>query len=141
MLAKLVHVHEQLARSVSAIFIGVFRIIEADHAVRPVEQHHAVFLGNAHDFGDCLKRKFRCEVDNEVARTTLNDVVNNENRAVLEVLLEQADHAWREALVHKKAIARVLGRIGVEHHEAARVHALSLAREFLGGENRDAASF
>ena len=39
----------------------------------------------------------------------------------LQRLLEQADHARREALVHEQPVARVLRRVHVEHHHAARV--------------------
>ena len=59
----------------------------------------------------------------EVARAALDDVVDDEDRAVLQVLLEQPDHPRREALVDQQAVARVLGRIHVEHHQAAGVDA------------------
>ena len=60
---------------------------------------------------------------------------------MLEVLLKKTDHARREALIHEQAVPSVLGRIGVEHHESARIHALCFAGELLGRKDGNAACF
>src|SRR5204863_2219051 len=99
----------------------------ADHAVRPVEEQLAVFLRYAHDLGDCLQWKFAGEIFDEVARAALDDVVDDEYRTMRQVLLEQPDHARRESLVDEQPVAGVLGRVHVEHHHAAGIHATALA--------------
>ena len=102
----------------AALELGV---VGADHRVRPLEDESAVLLRDAHDLGDRLERELGREVDDEVARAALDHVVDDQRGAVAQVLLEQPDHARREALAHEPAVARVLRRIGVEHHQAAGV--------------------
>ena len=123
LLGELVDVHVELGRRGRAVVASpaYSGSSSADHAVRPVEQQLAVVLRHAHDLGDRLQRQLGGEVVDEVARAALDDVVDDEDRPVLEVLLEQPDHARREALVDQQPVAGVLGRVHVEHHQAARI--------------------
>ena len=59
----------------AALELGV---VDADHRVRPLEEEVAVLLGHAHDLGDRLQRELGREVDDEVARAPLDDVVDDE---------------------------------------------------------------
>ena len=79
----------------------------------------------------------------ELGPSGLDHVVDDELGAEAEVLLQQADHPRREALVHEPAVPGVLGRIGVDEHHAPDVErrvaadveslrATELARERLG---------
>ncbi|CAB4323753.1 unannotated protein [freshwater metagenome] len=139
-LGQFIDVHEQFGRCGGAVFVGELGIVDADHAVRPVEQHHAVFLRHTHDLGDGLQWQLGSDIDDEVARSSLDDVVNDENGSVLEILLDKTDHARGETLVDEQAITRVLRRVHVEHHQAAGIAARS-SREFVRGEDGDAAGF
>ncbi len=69
----------------------------------------------------------------------LDDVVDDEDRPVREVLLEQRDHPGREALLDQRAIAGVLRRVHVEHHQAARIGAPAGGLTIVEVEDADAA--
>ena len=55
-------------------------VVDADHAVGPVEELVAVLLGHAHHLGDGLQRQLGGDVDDEVALALLDDVVDDEDR-------------------------------------------------------------
>ena len=120
---EVVHVEVQLGDRLAHVVGRVLRVVAADQLVRPLEHESTVFLRDAHDLGDRLQRQLRRDVGDEVRGATLDHVVDDDRRAVTEVLLEQTDHPRREPLVHQQAVARVLGRIHVQHHHAASVGA------------------
>ena len=137
----MVDIGVELDHGRSVVLGGVLGIVEADHAVRPVEQHHAVFLRDTHDFGDGLEGEFRCQINNKVTRTAFDDVVNDKDGSMLEVLLKHSDHAWCESLVDQQPIARVLWGIHVQHHESARVVAAGATSQLIRGQDGDATGF
>ena len=110
----------------SAVFVGVFRVVYADHPVRPVKKPVAVFLRHAHDLGDGLEGQLGCEIHHEVALAALYHLVHDVYGTIAQGFFQLADHARREAFVHEAAIAGVLRRVGGEHHNASGVHAASV---------------
>ena len=53
-LAQLVDIGVQLNERRGAVVVGELGIVDADHAVGPVENELTILLGNAHDLGNSL---------------------------------------------------------------------------------------
>ena len=100
---------------------GVFRVLGPDHRVGPVEEQASVALGYAHDLGDRLQRQLHGQFGHKVAFALLDHVVDDDLGTVLQVLLQQADHAGGEALVDQSAVPGVQRRVGVDQQAAAAV--------------------
>ena len=64
-------------------------VVAADHLVRPVEDARSILERDAHHLGDRLQRQLGRELGDEVALAPLADAVDDDARAVLEVVLEQ----------------------------------------------------
>ena len=105
---------------------------------------HAVLLRHAHDLGDRLQRQLRRDVDDEVGLALLDHLVDDVRGAGAQRLLEQPDHARREALVHEQPVTGVLGRVHFEHdHATCRVRlsrSIAHLRRTPAGEDLRAAA-
>ena len=98
-LLERVGVGEQLAeRTHHVLFaLGEVGIVGTDHRVGPVEDLRAVLERDADHLGDRLERQFGRQFGDELRRSALAHPVDDHLRAVVEVVLEQVDHARGEA--------------------------------------------
>ena len=107
--------HGRLARlGVGDLVLGVFG---PDHAVGPVEHHAAVLLGHAEQLGDDEERELGRDLLDEVGRAALAHRVDDAVGVPDDLLLQVAHHLGGEALVDQPAVARVHGRVHVDHHQ------------------------
>ena len=95
----------------------VLGVLGADHAVGPVEDHAAVLLGHAEELGDDEERELGGHLLDEVGRAPLADRVDDPVGVPDDLLFQVAHHLGGEALVDQPAVARVHGRVHVDHHE------------------------
>ena len=117
-------VGKELGRSAGG-FVGVSRkvgIVATDHAVGPVEDLAAVLDRNTDHLGDRLQRQLRREILDELSVALFAHLVDDRVGAVLEVVLQQADHPRGEPSRHDAAEASVLRSVEFDHQ--ALVHGL-----------------
>ena len=95
----------------------VLGVLGADHAVGPVEDHAAVLLGDAEQLGDDEQRELGRDLLDEVGRAALAHGVDDAVGVPDDLLLEVPHHLGREALVDQAPVARVHGRVHVDHHQ------------------------
>ena len=115
---ELVGVAVEVHRGLGHLFgaghhVGVFA---ADEHVGPLEDLGPVPDGDAHHLGDGLQGQLGRHLGDEVAAAPLGDLIQDQGGAVLEVVLEQADHAGGEAPVDQPPVAGVGGRVHVYEH-------------------------
>ena len=115
LLGVAVHLHGRLA----GIGAGdlVLGILGTDHAVRPVEDHAPVLLGDAQQLGDDEQGQLGRDLLDEVRRAALAHRVDDAVGVPDDLRLEVAHHLRGEALVDQAAVARVHGRVHVDHHQ------------------------
>ena len=106
-------------------------------------------LRDTDHLGDHLERELGRHVDDEVALSGFDHVVDDLVGEVADVRLDHPHLAGREATVHELAVAGVLGRIHGEHEVAALLELVVLgpalelhdaAALLIGGERRAVAS-
>ena len=115
LLGVAVDLHGGLARvGAGDLVLGV---VGADHAVGPVEDHAAVLLGHAEQLGDDEERELGRDLLDEVGRAALAHRVDDAVGVPDDLLLQVAHHLGGEALVDQPAVARVHGRVHVDHHQ------------------------
>jgi len=91
-------------------------IIEADQAVREMEDSPAFLIGHAEKLRDHLKRQFSGDLLHELALALVRNLLENAARDLADVRLELSDRARRKAAGHKPAVLAVPRRIHTEHH-------------------------
>jgi len=85
-----------------------------------------------------LQRELRGDVDDEVGLALLDHLVDDVRGARAQRLLEQPDHAGREALVDEQPVPGVLGRVHFEHdHATCRVRLLEVDPLLLRTPSRE----
>ncbi len=98
----------------------VLGILAPDHAIAPFEQLVTILVRHAQHLRDHLQRKLGRDVGHEIAialfERPLEDLVTISRMCVL----QRVDHARREAAIHQRAVARVVGRVHREHHATLR---------------------
>ncbi len=115
LLGVAVHLHGRLAGvDAGQLVLGVLR---ADHAVRPVEDHAAVLLGDAEELGDDEQRELGGDLLDEVGPAALAHGVDDPVRVADDLLLEVPHHFGGEALVDEPPVAGVHRRVHVDHHQ------------------------
>ena len=95
----------------------VLGVLGTDHAVRPLEHHVTVFVGNSEKLGyedqGKLGRDLGHEVGPALGAHPIQDLVGGQVDALLQLL----DRPRGEALVHQPPVAGVQRRVHVQHHK------------------------
>jgi hypothetical protein len=98
---------------------GEARIERRGHRVDPGDELRTVFIGDAHQIGDRLKRHLLRDIGDEVDLSLLERHVDDVLRQADEVLLEGGDDLGREGAADDLAIATVVVALEGEHGRLA----------------------
>jgi len=107
-----------------AVVVGGLKlgVVVSDQPVGQVEQAIAVGRRRADQLANHVKGQRRRDVTNEVGLAAGHHVVDQLVAYLLHVLLQLIDHPWCEPAADELALAGVLRRVHVQHHQALQLY-------------------